>query len=327
MSSDERNGTNPDKRRTLVVAGPNLTLDRTLAIDELRPGEVLRFTSAAITAGGKGVNVARAAGGLGAPVRLVCLAPGRTGAAAVELLCDEGLDVVAVTAPGEVRAASIVLERSGRVTVLNEPGPELPPEGWRDYERAVDEALVDAAGLVCSGSLPPGAPVDAYARLAARAREHGVFAVVDAAGPVLAAALTAADIVTPNLAEAENVLGGTTPDGVQPAADEARRRAVAAAAALTERGPEVAIVTAGEAGAAAAFDGDAAWFAAPPVREVRNPVGAGDSFAAGLAVALAAGESRDAAVDAALATAAASVETDVAGRVDPARVDALTRRA
>jgi 1-phosphofructokinase len=335
MSSDERNGTNPDKRRAvargatraLVVAGPNLTLDRTLTIDELRPGEVLRFASAAITAGGKGVNVARAAGGLGTLAQLVCLAPGRTGAAAVELLRDEGLDVVAVAVPGEVRAASIVLERSGRVTVLNEPGPELLPEGWRDYQRVVDEALAGAAGLVCSGSLPPGAPVDAYARLAARARAHGAFAVVDAAGPVLAAALEAADVVTPNLAEAENVLGAATPDGVQPPAAEARRRAVAAAAALTERGPDVAIVTAGEAGAAAAFDGDATWFAAPPAREVRNPVGAGDSFAAGLAVALAAGESRVAAVEAALATAAASVETDVAGEVDPGRVAALTRRA
>ena len=60
----------------LVVAGPNLTLDRTLTIDELRPGEVLRFASAAVTGGGKGVNVARVAHALGKPARIVCLAPG-----------------------------------------------------------------------------------------------------------------------------------------------------------------------------------------------------------------------------------------------------------
>ena len=45
----------------VVIAGPNLTIDRTLSIDELRPGEVLRFERAVVTPGGKGVNVARVA--------------------------------------------------------------------------------------------------------------------------------------------------------------------------------------------------------------------------------------------------------------------------
>jgi fructose-1-phosphate kinase PfkB-like protein len=43
----------------MLVAGPNLTLDRTVSLDELRPGEVLRFDEAVVTPGGKGVNVAR----------------------------------------------------------------------------------------------------------------------------------------------------------------------------------------------------------------------------------------------------------------------------
>ena len=46
----------------MLIAGPNLTIDRTLAIDELRPGEVLRFDQVAVTPGGKGVNVARVRG-------------------------------------------------------------------------------------------------------------------------------------------------------------------------------------------------------------------------------------------------------------------------
>jgi len=309
----------------LVVAGPNLTLDRTLTIDELRPGEVLRFTSATVTPGGKGVNVARVARALGKPARLVCLAPGRTGAAAADLLRDEGIDVADVAAPGEVRVAAVVLEASGRVTVLNEPGPELPPASWAAYEQAVDASLEGRQGLVCSGSLPPGAPVDAYARLARIARRRGALALVDAAGSFLDSALAEADVVTPNLAEAENVLGAGTPDGVQPPLEEARERALAAAAALVGRGAEVAVVTAGEAGAAAAGDGEPRWHRAPPAREVRNPVGAGDSFAAGLALALARGAPLRDAVRAALAAAAASVETDVAGVVDPSRMRELER--
>ena len=49
----------------MLIAGPNLTIDRTLAIAELRPGEVLRFDRVVVTPGGKGLNVARAARALG----------------------------------------------------------------------------------------------------------------------------------------------------------------------------------------------------------------------------------------------------------------------
>ena len=55
----------------MLIAGPNLTVDRTLAIDELRPGEVLRFDDVAVTPGGKGVNVARVARALKTPAVVV----------------------------------------------------------------------------------------------------------------------------------------------------------------------------------------------------------------------------------------------------------------
>ena len=155
----------------VVIAGPNLTIDRTLSIDELRPGEVLRFERAVVTPGGKGVNVARVARALGAAALLVGFVPGRTGAAGAALLADEGLIVRGVEVGGELRSTAVVLERSGRVTVLNEPGPPLAPGDWARYEAAVAQALAGERVLACSGSLPPGAPADAYGRLVgARAR-------------------------------------------------------------------------------------------------------------------------------------------------------------
>jgi fructose-1-phosphate kinase PfkB-like protein len=162
----------------MLVAGPNLTLDRTLNLDELRPGEVLRFDAAVVTPGGKGVNVARTALGLGAAATLVGFTPGRTGAAAGALLADEGIDLVAVAVGGEIRSTAVVMERSGRVTVMNEPGPSLAAGDWERLEEAVAGRLGGAAVLACSGSLPPGSPTDAYARLATLAERAGV---VDAA--------------------------------------------------------------------------------------------------------------------------------------------------
>ena len=313
----------------MLIAGPNLTIDRTLAIDELRPGEVLRFDDVAVTPGGKGVNVARVARALNAPAVVVGFAPGRTGEAVAELMADEGLTLEAVPVGGELRSAAIVLERSGRVTVMNEPGPPLGAGDWERYERAVAARLGEHVVLACSGSTPPGTPADGYARLVRLARERDVLALVDANGPSLAAALEAEpDFVTPNLAEAEGLLLGRTDETVEAGdPEEVRQRAVDAATRLVERGARTAIVTAGAAGAAViTAAGEPRWHTAPRV-EARNPIGAGDALAGGLCVALESGEALGNAVASGLATAAASVETAKAGEIDPSGAQELARAA
>jgi 1-phosphofructokinase len=306
----------------VLIAGPNLTLDRLLRIDELRPGEVLRFSEATIAPGGKGVNVARVARALGFPAFLVALAPGRTGRAVVELLADEDLHVGPVATSGEVRAASIVLERSGRVTVLNEPGPAVSGEAWRVYESAVGQHLAGHRFLVCIGSTPPGSLPQAYGRLVRLARDRGLPSLVDASGASLAGALEAgADVVTPNLAEAEGLLlGGST----QPAAERSpatKDRALEAAGALVARGAGTAVVT---VGAGVAVDrGSQRWWVDAPSVAVRNPVGAGDSLVGGLVGALERGDDFRAALGLGVAAASASAETGFPGLVDPDRVRSL----
>ena len=110
----------------VLIAGPNLTIDRTLTGAALRPGEVLRFAARA-SPGGKGVNVARGAQALGAGALLVALLPGHTGAAVGALIGEEGIALLGVPCGGEVRSTAVVLEPDGRSTVLNEQGPEVRP--------------------------------------------------------------------------------------------------------------------------------------------------------------------------------------------------------
>jgi 1-phosphofructokinase family hexose kinase len=306
----------------MIVAGPNITLDRIVRIDELRPGEVLRFSDAIIAPGGKGVNVTRVAKALGFPATLVALAPGHTGRAVIDLLLEEGLPVDAVATGGEARAASIVLESSGRVTVLNEPGPTIREEDWVAYERSVAEVLPGHGFLVCIGSTPPGSPPDAYGRLVGLARERGIRALVDAAGDSLAAALVAGpELVTPSLAEAEGILHGA---GSQPAAErsaDVRDRALAAASALLGRGAVTAMVTVAQG--LAVDRGSARWWVDAPAVTVRNPIGAGDSLVGGLIGSLERGHDLRAALRLGVAAASASVETNLPGFLDPHRVHAL----
>jgi 1-phosphofructokinase len=330
----------------LVVAGPNLTIDRTMRLPELTPGRVLRATEVEATPGGKGVNVARAALAIGIPATLVAFLPGHTGQAVAALLAEAGVRLRAVTCPGELRSTGILMEEGGRVTVLNEPGPPVTAELWGAYEAEIADALDGAAVLVCSGSLPPSAPPDGYARLVTLARSRDVLTVVDVGGTTLKAALQARpDIVVPNLGEAEALLAGAVREDVDAPAD-ARPRATAAARALVGLGAHAAAVTAAAAGAALAIapeavgraaiapendparsdganDEDGPWWLAAPPGTVRNPIGAGDCFAAGLAAALARGAPVPVAAREAVATGTAGVESPLGGDFDRARMREL----
>jgi 1-phosphofructokinase family hexose kinase len=307
----------------MLIAGPNLTIDRTSAIAELRPGEVLRTGTVAVTPGGKGLNVARAARALGAEAVLVAFVPGHTGRAAAGLIAAEGVALEGVPVDGEIRSTSVILEPGGRATVINEPGPPLAAGDWAALEAVVDAALPAHGILVCSGSLPPESPGDGYGRLTRRAREAGSLTVVDAGGAVLGAALAAEpDVVTPNLGEAEGLLHGPAGESVE-ASPDARPRAESAAAALVRAGARSAVVTAAAAGAAVAAGGDVTWIAAPRVAAVRNPIGAGDVLTAMLAAALEAGDDVLSAARRGVAAAAASVEAPRAGDLDPARMAEL----
>jgi 1-phosphofructokinase family hexose kinase len=305
----------------VLIAGPNLTIDRTSRIPALRPGEVLRLEDVAVTPGGKGLNVARAARALGVPAALVGFVPGRTGKAAADLIGDEGVELRAVPVAGEIRSTSVILEPGGRATVLNEPGPPLGRGDWAALEAAIGSSWGEHAVLICSGSLPPASPEDGYGRLVTLAREAGCVSLVDAGGATLRAALAAEpDVVTPNLAEAE---------GVEESVDalpDAPARAVAAARELLRLGARAAVVTAAEAGAAVAAGEDAWWIPAPRVKAVVNPIGAGDVLTAGLASGLEAGLDVVAAACRGVAAAAAGVQAPLAGDLDVALMDGLLRQ-
>ena len=115
---------------------------------------------------------------LGARVTVAAIVAGRAGEWIAERLVETGIDAALVRDGGlaETRTCLSVLDRStGRLTEFYEPGTADPAgrrgPAFEDASRA-ELGEGDVAAVVCSGSLPPGAPEDAYARivrLAARA--------------------------------------------------------------------------------------------------------------------------------------------------------------
>ena len=312
----------------MLVVSPNLCFDRTLWVDAFEAGTVSRPHRVEVTAGGKGVNVARTVHDLGGSCVLIGLVADGGGADLLRLLDDEDIDVEPVPVPGAVRSATIIIEDSQRATVLNEPGPVVEPATLQTVLRVLAERFDAGHDLVlCSGSLPPGLPFDSYAQITRLAHDRGAACVVDGARSVLAEALDAEpDLVCPNLDEAEGLTTGSVIESSHMEHEQLhdiRERTLAAAQGLLARGAIRVVVTASSHGAAYADAGGASWIPAPQVR-LTNPIGAGDSFVGGVAAALAVGTSWRDAVARGVSVASAAVEHARAGHVDPARVEELS---
>jgi 1-phosphofructokinase len=257
----------------IVTVTPNPSVDRTLAVPELRRGEVIRATGVTAEAGGKGINVARALTTMGVPA--IALAPvSAAGGATLMGLLAGAADVRPVAIRGDLRINLSLVEPDGTVTKVNEPGPRLEQD---EALRLLDDLAVEIAALgpvdwvVACGSTPPGLGDDFHARLAARIPAPSRVAVDADRGALRAAVAGGADLVKPNRAELEELVG----------APLATLGAVAAAASdLVARGTGQVLVSMGRDGALVVGAGNACHVEAP-IDDVANTVGAGDALLAG----------------------------------------------
>ena len=320
--------------RILFVAA-NPSIDRFIEVDSIELGAINRPDLVIAVPGGKGLNAARAAAALGGRVTAAAIVAGRAGEWIGERLAALGIDVrlVADGQAGETRTCLSALDRStGRLTEFYEPGPTIAPETWAAFETAIAGQLGrgDVAAVVCSGSLPPGAPVDGYARIARIARSAKdplggpVAVIVDSHGPALEAVLAEhPTLVKVNATEAIQATVGDAHPGDDPGADDrvaeppGPDQAVRAARALLARGARQAVVTLGRDGAVACA-GAAAWRLRSRAGHGAYPVGSGDAFVAGLAVALVDGTSLVDAARHGMAAGIANAFLPGAGRLDPA---------
>lgn len=260
----------------IVTVTPNPSLDRTLEVDELRRGEVVRAHTDRSDPGGKGVNVSRALVTNGHPSRAVLPLGGTDGDLLASLLQALGIEVAAVPIADAIRSNITVVEPDGTVTKLNAPGPRLSND---EVEALLERAVVAADGaawVVGSGSLAPGTSDDLYARLAAAVRPVGVRVAVDTSGSALERVLAAGpDLLKPNeeeLSEATGVIPETLGDVVL-AANELRSKGVGTV--LVSLGPSGAVLV----------DDDRAFHAETSVIVPRSTVGAGDALLAGFLAA------------------------------------------
>ncbi|MBN3752227.1 1-phosphofructokinase family hexose kinase [Paraburkholderia sp. Tr-20389] len=304
----------------------NPAVDLSTSVDRIVGTHKLRCEAAQRDPGGGGINVARVLHRLGSECVALFAVGGVTGRMLTEMLDSEKLRTRCIDIEGETRENFSVIETSTRREfrfVL--PGPTLTPAEWRDCLRSVSAQVGSARFLVLSGSLPPGAPPDAYAQIAhaATVARPNIRVAVDASGPTLAAALDGGhvDIVKPSLNELRELTALPLND--------VGEQIQAARMLIAERKARMVALTLAEQGAVLTTH-DETWFMPALKTEVRSAIGAGDSFLAGLIWSLDHGAVASEALAYATAAAAATMKqtgTRLCDAQDVARVYAEGERA
>ncbi len=266
----------------IVTLTLNPSLDRTIEVDRLTRGTMTRATSARLDPGGKGVNVSRALLANKVASVAVVTVGGADGDQLVRLLEADGIPFHAVAVSGRTRSNVTIAEPDGVVTKLNEPGEPLTRQ---ELDAAADAVLAEtetASWVVTCGSLPPGAPVEIYARMCEYFAAAGVRVAVDASGPALLAAVKARPaLIKPNRDELAEAVGRPV-DSIGDAIEAARE--------LRDRGAQSVLASLGADGAVL-VDDDGVIIGDAPIAEPRSTVGAGDSLLAGFLAAGARGRS------------------------------------
>jgi 1-phosphofructokinase family hexose kinase len=289
----------------------NAAIDKSLAVPNFRLGRRHRTVEQRTMAGGKGVNIARTLKALGQPVIATGFAGGATGTHIVEQLTEESILNDFVRIREESRTNTSVLDpTTGEQTEINERGPLVTE---REIELFRDKLLYLARGaaiVVFAGSLPRGVEPDLYASLIRDLERSDVTTVVDTDGEPLRQAVRAEpDVVSPNVLEAEELVGHEFSN------ESERSLAVAEIAAL---GPREAIMTLPDGCFAQVLvDGQRRLKRARI--EPREPIakrGSGDAFLAGFLAARYEGRASDQCLRFGVACGAESTARLGAGLID-----------
>jgi 1-phosphofructokinase/tagatose 6-phosphate kinase len=269
-------------------------------------------------AGGKGVNIARALKALGQPVIATGLAGGPTGTRISEQLTEEAILSDFVRIREESRTSTAVIDpTSGVQTEINERGPEATP---RELALFRDKLLYLAKGAgicVFAGSLPRAVDNGIYAELVSELSSIGVMTVVDAEGEPMELALRAGpDLVSPNAAEAEGLVGHEFRD---------RDEHIQALNELSELGAREAIITHAEGCYAILGRGNERRLYSVSVEPLEpvSAIGAGDVLLAGYLAARYSDRPHDDALRFGVACGAESTQHFSAGELDPREVERI----
>ena len=255
----------------------NPAIDRTFMVDKLVFEDRGYILSQSEAAGGRGINASQVVHSFGGKTLALSTSGGEVGRRMEQSLAGMGFPFECVRVAAESRINLTISDQQGLTAKLNERGAALAATEVAAVHALVEAHLKDAHWLMLCGSLQPGVPSNFYFELIELAKKQGVKTLLDTDEDALLHALEAKPtVITPNLQEAERLLGR---------AILTRSQSLEAVSRIHAMGPETVILSQGARGALAS-SAKGVFEVMPPRVEALCPIGAGDAMAAALVWAL-----------------------------------------
>lgn len=295
----------------------NPAIDKRYYVNKISLGEVQRVLEVENTAGGKGLNVSRVASLLGEKVTATGLLGGASGDFIAKELIKMGIENKFQSIKGETRACLAIIDDDKNQTELLESGPEISHEEFASWMTIYRELLNTTDIIVASGSLPKGLSDDTYSIIIKEAKEKRVKFLLDTSGQALIKSLSAAPyFIKPNTDEIKLITNKES---------NSREDIIEAIKYLLSKGIEIVTVSLGKGGSITGH-GKRLYEAIIPEVQAVNSVGSGDSFTAGMAVAIKRGMTMEDAIKFASACGTANAMEKQTGFIKQENVDSLFKR-
>ncbi|MBE7722777.1 1-phosphofructokinase [Lacrimispora indolis] len=259
----------------IVTVTMNPAIDKTVDIERFERGDLNRIKRVELDAGGKGINVSKTIKELGGESIATGFVGGTSGTIIKQVLADLSIQTDFVEVKGETRTNLKVVEETGEVTELNEPGPEVSEEQLNDLLKRLEGYAKPDTLFVLAGSIPAGIPTDIYRRITELAHRKGAKVLLDADGPLFSESLKAApDMLKPNRSELER--------HYQMDYRASEQELVSMGEKLLEHGAAMTVISLGQMGAM--FLTKEKRYRCPGLRvKAHSTVGAGDALVAAMA--------------------------------------------
>ncbi len=265
----------------------NPTLQKTLVFSSVRAGDVNRCLKSRLDASGKGVNVARVLVQLGESCTHLTHAGGQFRRTFINLAQQSGVSLQAIDSRSDIRFCTTMIElESDTTTELIETSERVSESTEARVRRAYSSLVKLHEMVVISGTKAAGYSEQIIPDMVMTARNQGCRVILDVHGTDLIKSLEfKPEVIKPNFSEfaatfEPDLIDSKPSDPIAVGRIETRMRQ------LSETYGCACVVTRGNRATLVSQSGEV-WQQPPEPRDVVNPIGSGDAFAAGLASALA----------------------------------------
>lgn len=266
--------------KKIVTFTINPTIDKNSFADKVIPDEKIRCEVPTLEPGGGGINVSRVIKRLSGNSTAYYTLGGSYGEELKKLLRQEKINSVPIKIKELTRENLIITDKSNKKQYrFGMPGPRFSDKEWKKCLDIITNINPTPEFIVASGSLPPGVPIDFYARLAKKSKKNKIKLILDASGKALRLAIQeGVYLIKPNMRELSQIAGKEIQNEFQ--------EAKIAKKLIAQGKTKVVILSMGAGGGLLVTENLTQRMHTPSV-PIKSRVGAGDSMVGGIVFYLA----------------------------------------